>query len=127
MQPPTTIHNHPQPSTTTQKLHKKTKTFDVNTETDIVIDNDIKQWYLYTCVYIYILYKTYLPFFRYTDFLVLSTFEVIHLMLRAMSDIALKTFTLSFFMLSFLLMSGGYKRSNLQQKACMTFCYFPTL
>ena len=55
MQPPTTtqkiIHNHPQPSTTTQKLFKKAKTFhkrlcyctlDVNTERDVGFDSDMK-------------------------------------------------------------------------------------
>ena len=56
MQPPKIIHNHSQPSTTTQKLSKKTKTchkqlcyctLDLNAKTDIVFDSDMKQWY--TC------------------------------------------------------------------------------
>ena len=61
--PSTTMHNHlknhPQPSTTTQKLPKKAKTcniqlcyctLDVNTETDVDYDSDMKQWYIYMCV-----------------------------------------------------------------------------
>ena len=36
--------------------------------------------------------------------------------------VVLKTFIFYFFILSFPLMSSGYKSSNLQQKACMTFC-----
>ena len=48
---PTTIYNQPQPPTTTQKLPQKPKTchiqlfyctLDVNTETDIDFDNDMK-------------------------------------------------------------------------------------
>ena len=79
-QPPTTIHNypqpsttahnhpknHPQPSTTTQVSPKNAKTchkqlcyciLDVNTETDIGFDSDIKQWYIYMrmCVCAYVL------------------------------------------------------------------------
>ena len=59
LQPPTATHSHPQPSTTTQKLHKKTKTchiqlfyctLDVNAETDVDFDSDMKQWYIYMCV-----------------------------------------------------------------------------
>ena len=71
-QPPTTIqksthkhpqnhHNNPKLSTTTQKLPKKAKTcqkqlcsftLDVDTETDVAFDNDMKQWYIcmYVCV-----------------------------------------------------------------------------
>ena len=74
-QPSITIHNHPQPSTTTQKLPKKAKTchkqlcyctLDVNTETDVGFDSDMKQWYIYMCVRVcvYILYNSlYLLFF----------------------------------------------------------------
>ena len=58
-QAPTTIYNHPQPPTITQKLPKKAKTcdtqlfyctLDVNTETDVDFDSDMKQWYIYRCV-----------------------------------------------------------------------------
>ena len=82
--------------------------------------------YIHVCVYT--LYKTlYLLFFCYTDCLFLSAFKVIHLVLRAMSDIALKAFIFSFFILSFPLMLGAYKRSNLQQKTSMIFRYCPIL
>ena len=77
MQPPTAIHNHPQSSTTTQKLHKKAKTYhkqlcygtlDVNPETDVDFDSDMKQCYIYMCVCVpvcmYIFYKSlYVLFF----------------------------------------------------------------
>ena len=59
MQSHATIHNHLQPPkkslTTTQKLHKKAKTYhkqlcygilDVNTETDVDFNSDMKQWYI---------------------------------------------------------------------------------
>ena len=51
-------------------------------------DKDMKHWYLYmcVCVCVYIIFKTNSLFFRYTDYLFLSAFKVIHLMLRAMSD-----------------------------------------
>ena len=48
-------HNHPQTSTTTQKLPKKAETcqkllccftVDVNTETDVGSDSDMKHWYI---------------------------------------------------------------------------------
>ena len=64
----------------------------------------------------------------------MSVFKVIHLMLRAMSEayfrtevkvfffVALETFIFSFFILSFPLMPSGYKKPNLQQKDCMTYC-----
>ena len=83
MHPPTTTNNHPQlpttiynrpqppkkppqPSTTTQVSPKNAKTchkqlcyciLDVNTETDIGFDSDIKQWYIYMrmCVCAYVL------------------------------------------------------------------------
>ena len=51
----TTPHNHPQTSTTTQKLPKKAETcqkllccftVDVNTETDVGSDSDMKHWYI---------------------------------------------------------------------------------
>ena len=78
MQPPTTIHNHPQPSTTTQnhpqppktikKLLKRAKTchkqlcysaLDVNTETDVDFDSEMKQCiYIHLCVSVYILYES---------------------------------------------------------------------
>ena len=73
------LKNHPQPSTTTQKLPKKAKTchkqlcyctLDVNTETDVGFDSDMKQWYIYmcVCVYVCILYKSlYLLFFWLAD------------------------------------------------------------
>ena len=59
---PTTVYNHTQPPTTTQKLPKKAKTchiqlfhctLDVNTETDVDFDSDMKQWYtyMYLCIY----------------------------------------------------------------------------
>ena len=56
--PQKTTHNYPQPSTSTQKLPKKAKTchkqlcyctLDVNTETDVAFDSDMKQWYIYMC------------------------------------------------------------------------------
>ena len=59
MQSPKTTHNHPQASTTTQKLPKKAKTchkqlyyctLDINTKADVDFDSDIKQWYIYICV-----------------------------------------------------------------------------
>ena len=62
-QPFTTTYDHPQPPkktpTTTQKLHKKAKTYhkqlcygtlDVNPETDVDFDSDMKQWHIYMCV-----------------------------------------------------------------------------
>ena len=65
-QPSTTTHNHLQPPTTTQVSPKNAKTchkqlcyciLDVNTETDIGFDSDIKQWYIYMrmCVCAYVL------------------------------------------------------------------------
>ena len=72
-QPSTTAHNHPknhsQPSTTTQVLLKTAKTchkqlcyciLDVNTETDVGFDSDMKQWYIYMrmCVCAYVLQKS---------------------------------------------------------------------
>ena len=58
-QPSTTTqkntHNHLQPSTTTQKLLQKNQTchkqlcyctLDVNTETGVDFDSDMKQWYI---------------------------------------------------------------------------------
>ena len=60
---------HPQPPSTTQKLPKKAKTchiqlfystLDVNTETGVDFDSDMKQWCIYmrVCVCVYIFYKT---------------------------------------------------------------------
>ena len=82
MQPPTTIHNHLQPSTTiqknthnhpkiTQKSQNLSQTvmlciLDVNPETDVDFDSDMKQWHIYMCVCLcaYILYKSlYVLFF----------------------------------------------------------------
>ena len=77
-QPPTTSQSYPEPPTTTQKtthnppenhpqlpttIHKYPKvtqksqnlsqlcycTLDVNTETDVAFDSDMKQWYIYMC------------------------------------------------------------------------------
>ena len=58
-----TTHTRLKPPTTTQKLPKNSKlatkfcycTLDVNTETDLGFDSDVKQWYIYMCVYIYTL------------------------------------------------------------------------
>ena len=59
--PPTATYNHPEPFKTTQKLPKKAETcykqlcyctLDVNTETDVDLDSDMKQWYIYMCVYV---------------------------------------------------------------------------
>ena len=47
--------------------------------------------------------------------------QITHFFLEGESP-TLKTFIFYFFILSFPLMSSGYKKSNLQQKACMTFC-----
>ena len=56
LQPLTIIYNHPQPP---KKLPKKVKTchkqlcyctLDVNNETDVDFDSDMKQWYIYMCV-----------------------------------------------------------------------------
>ena len=72
-----TTHNHPQlPKKTTQKLHQKAKTYhkqlcygtlDVNAETDVDFDSDMKQWYIlmcaWVCVCIYFLSSLYLLFF----------------------------------------------------------------
>ena len=120
-QPPRTIHNHP-------KIVQKAKNFIVDTETDVDMDYDMKKWYIYMFVCIYILYKTLnlLFFFLLHWLFVFVNIQRNRLMLRAMSDIALKTFIFYFFELNFPLMSGGSKRLNLQQKACMTFCYCPT-
>ena len=102
-QPSTTIYSHPQPSTTTQKLHKKVKIFGVNSETDVDIDNDMKQWYIYTCVCVcvcvclYTFYDIIFTIFPLHLMFFLSAFKIIHLMLRAMRDIALKTFIFFFF------------------------------
>ena len=58
---PTITHNYPQPPTTTQKLPPKKQnchiqlfycTSDVNTETDVDFDSDMKQWYIYMRVYL---------------------------------------------------------------------------
>ena len=46
-QPPMTIHNHPK---ITQKSQLFYCTLDVNTETGVDFDNDMKQWYIYMCV-----------------------------------------------------------------------------
>ena len=62
-QPSKTTHNYPQPSTTTQKLPKKAKTchkqlcyrtLDVNTETNVDFDSDMKQWYIYMFVCVFV-------------------------------------------------------------------------
>ena len=56
---PINTHNHLQLSTTTQKLPKKAKTcqiqlftctLEVDSETDVGFDSDIKQWYIYILV-----------------------------------------------------------------------------
>ena len=123
-QTPATIQNHPQisqkPPTTTQKLRKKDKTFLILKQmlTLIVIWNN--GTYTWMCMY-----RHYIYYFFVT--LIVFVSKVIHLLLRAMSDVALKTFICSISIVSFLLMSGGYKRSDLQQNACMTFCYCTTL
>ena len=57
--------NYPQPSATTQKatqkLHQKAKTYhkqlcygtlDVNAETDVDFDSDMKQWYILMCAWV---------------------------------------------------------------------------
>ena len=66
MQPPTTINNHPELPTTiynhpksdphplkkAKRCHKQLRycTLDVNTETDVGFDSDMKQWYIYMCM-----------------------------------------------------------------------------
>ena len=55
-------YNHPQSPTTTQKLPKKAKTshiqlfsctWDVNYQINVDFNSDIRQWYIYMCVWWY--------------------------------------------------------------------------
>ena len=59
--PPTTIHNQPKVTQKKQNLLQTAIcycTLDVNTETDLSFDSDMKQWYIYrrACVSVCMLY-----------------------------------------------------------------------
>ena len=57
---PRTIHNHPKVTQKSQNLSQTCYcTLDVNAETGVSFDSDMKQWYIYMFVFVYMYFISY--------------------------------------------------------------------